>query len=92
MDITDMMNGISYGVQKSCAAPDVIFILCHHSHLIQRHPVHEHLLFVVKEYRRDQSLALFLFLLFNHGIVATYGVLFKSSHGTASVQNKNHLC
>lgn len=92
MDVADVVDSASDGIQQSRTAPGEVLFLGHARHSAQRQAVMDDHALVVKKHRGDQRLARFLLLLFDHGAEATDGVFLQPAHGAAPVQDKNQFC
>ncbi len=88
VDVSDVVDGPAYRVQQRGAAPDKVFLFRQGLDFLQRHPVVDHLNFVVEKHRGDQGLTRLPLLLFDHGVEAADGVLLQARHGAAAVENK----
>ena len=83
-----MANGVPQGVQQRRVAPNEVLGPGHGLHLVQLHPVVDHLAVVVEEHRGDQRPALLLPLPLDHPVEPPYGVRLQPRHGAAAIQNK----
>jgi len=81
----DVVNRSADSVQKRCATPYIILLLCQGFYLIQWNPVVQYLCSVIKQDCRDNRLSLFFFLLFQHGVEPANRVFLQTAHRTASV-------
>ena len=50
VDVADVVYGSAYGVQQSGAAADAVLPLRYGLHLVELHPVMEHLRIIVEEH------------------------------------------
>ena len=92
MDITDMTDRVSHGVQQGSAAADAVLVSGHIFDLIQRHTVMQNRLMCIKENGGNESLSLFLSLLAEHAVEAADRIRLKPAHGAALVNDKNDFC
>ena len=89
LDVPNVVDGPTYGVQQRRAAPGEILLLRHERHLGKGQAVVDDHALIVKQHRGDQGLACLLFLPRDHGVEAADGVRLQSRHRTAAIQNKN---
>ena len=86
-----LVDCLPHRIQQCCASPDIIIFIRKRLHNRDREPVVNNVYLVVKENRCYIDVIAFFFLLLQHSIEATDGVILKAAHGTASIQNKNQL-
>ena len=92
MHISDVMNRPADRIQQRRASTHRVIPLRHRPDFLHIDAVIQDLAYTITQHRRNQRVPLGLFLLFNHGIKATDGVLLQPTHRPAPVQDKNDLC
>ena len=93
VDVADVVDGATDGVEQGGAAADVVLGIRHGLDLVDLHAVVEDFGPVVEEQDRGQDLALFVFffLSVDHAVEAADGVGLQAAHGTAAVQDQYKL-
>ena len=87
MNMCDMMDRSSDGIQQCRAAAHIILLLGHWLDFSDINTVIQHLVPIVKKHYRDQCVSFLLFLPLDHAVESADGILLQSAHGSAAIED-----
>ena len=80
VDVADVVDGAADRVEERCGTSYIVFLFGDVFYLVERNPVVKDFRLSVEKNCRYECLALFSFLLVDHGVVASDRVGLKSCH------------